>query len=54
MKCLATKASLQRPYEDQIVTPFQFCVWATSNIPGVLFDYYTVEEHKNEKKNIER
>ena len=54
MKGLATKASLQRQYEDQIVTPFHLCVWATSNIPGVFFDYYSVEEHENEKKDIER
>ena len=33
VKRLATKASLQRPYEEQIITLFQLFQWASSNIP---------------------
>ena len=54
VKRLATKASLQSPYEDQIMTPFHLYEWASSNIPGVFIDYCSVEEYENEKKNLER
>ena len=46
VKRLKTKASLQRPYEDQIMTPFHLYEWASSNIPGVFFDYCSVEEYE--------
>ena len=54
VKRLKTKASPQRPYEDQIMTPFHLYEWASSNIPAVFFDYCSVEEYENEKMNIER
>ena len=41
VKRLAAKASLQRPYEDQIMTPFQLYEWAST------------EEYKREKTFLE-
>ena len=54
VKRFATKASLQRPYEEQIMTPFQLYEWASSNIPGVSFDYCSVVEYNTESKDLER
>jgi len=50
---LAAKASLQRPYEDQIMTPFQLYEWALKNIPSVTFAYCTTEEYEREKSFLE-
>ena len=54
VKRLATKVSLQKPYEEQIMTPFQLYEWASSNISGIFFDYCSVEEYESEKINLER
>ena len=54
VKRLATKASLQRPYEDQIMTPLQLYQWASKNIPGVNFEYCTLEEYEREKSLLEK
>ena len=54
VKRLATKASLQRPYEDQIITPLQLYQWASSSIPGVNFEYCTLEEYDSEKTQLEK
>ncbi|CAN7998596.1 unnamed protein product [Ixodes hexagonus] len=35
LKRLAAKASLQRPYQDQIMTPYQLFLWASNNIKGI-------------------
>lgn len=35
VKRLASKVSIQRPYEDQIMTPHQLFLWAESNIRGI-------------------
>ena len=55
VKRLAAKASLQRPYEDQIMimTPFQLYEWASKNIPSVTFMYCTTEEYEREKSFLE-
>ena len=53
VKGLATKASLQRPYKEQIRTPFQVYQWASPKIPGIPFDYSSVEEYESEKRNLE-
>ena len=37
VKRLAARASLHRPYKQQIMTPFQLYEWARENIPGVNF-----------------
>ena len=44
VKRLAARASLQRPFENQIQTPLQLFEWAKDNIKGVHFAYATSEE----------
>ena len=39
VKRLAAHASLQRPYNNQIMTPHQLFDWVYSNLPGVHFGY---------------
>ena len=53
VKRLAARASLQRPYEDQIVTPLQLYEWATVNIPSTVFAYCSTEEYLTEKSHLE-
>lgn len=53
MKRLAAKASLQRPYTEQIMTPIQLYEWAKDNIPGINFCYYSTEEYERQKKFLE-
>ena len=53
VKRLAAKASLQRPYEEQIMTPLQLYQWSSSNIPGISFDFSSVEEYEVEKTTLE-
>ena len=55
VKRLAAKASLQRPYDDHILTPQQLYDFACKNIPGINFIYCTNEEYsENEKKPFPR
>ena len=42
VKRLVAKASLQRPYSLQIMTPCQFFDWAVENIEKVHFEYCTI------------
>ena len=49
VKRLAARASLQRPYEQQIMTPRQLFDWATKNVTAVEFRYTTNEDHLNEE-----
>ena len=37
VKRLAARASLQRPYDQQIMTPRQLFEWAVNNIPAIAF-----------------
>ena len=53
IKRLAARTSLQRPYEDQIMTPFQLYQWATSSIPSISFTFCTTEEYQAEKAFLE-
>ena len=43
VKRLAARASLQRPYEDQIQTPMQLFEWTKESIKSVHFAYATSE-----------
>ena len=49
VKRLAARASLQRPYDGQIMTPRQLYEWAVENIPSVKFHYCTVSDYKREE-----
>ena len=46
VKRLAAKASLQRPYEQQIMTPRQLYEWASDNISTIVFTYCTTDDYK--------
>jgi hypothetical protein len=54
VKRLAAKASLQRPYEDQILTPFQLFTCCKSNIKATEFFFFTGEEHTKAGKLLEK
>ena len=54
VKRLAARASLQRPTDDQIMTPFQLYKWASENIPAVTFNYCTTTEYDIEKSFLEK
>jgi hypothetical protein len=49
LKMLAAKASLQRPYNDEIMTPDQLYEWAQSSILNFNFDFVTENEYKEEE-----
>ena len=54
VKRLAARASLQRPYDQQIMTPFQLFQWAKDNIPGIVFRYCSMEEYEVIKSQLEK
>ena len=54
VKRLAARASLQRPYNEQIMTPRQLFDWASTNIPAVYFDYCSNEDYEKEQRNLEQ
>jgi hypothetical protein len=49
LKRLAAKASLQQPYNDQIMTSHQLYEWAQSSIHNLNFDFVTENEYKEEE-----
>ena len=49
VKRLAAKASLQRPYEHQMMTPRQLYEWASDNISTVAFNYRTTSTDNYKK-----
>ena len=53
VKRLAAKTSLQRPYDQQIMTPRQLFDWATTAIPTVHFEYCTTEDYEREQHHLE-
>ena len=54
VKRLAARASLQRPYNDQIMTPRQLFDWASTNVPAVHFGYCSMEDYEREQHNLEQ
>ena len=48
VKRLAARTSLQRPYNEQIMTPHQLFEFAVSEIPSVKFYYATIDEYSQE------
>lgn len=46
VKRLAAKASLQRPYDQQILTPKQLYDFAVTNIRSIDFEYCTLEDYQ--------
>ena len=53
VKQLAARASLQRPYNYQLMTPRQLFDWAFTNIPAVYFGYCSNEDYAREKSSLE-
>jgi hypothetical protein len=49
LRKLAAKASLQRPYNDEIMKPHQLYEWAQSSIHNLSFDFVTENEYKEEE-----
>ena len=45
VKRLAARASLQRPFENQILTSLEFYEWAVKNISGINFTFSTQEDY---------
>ncbi len=45
VKRLAARASLQRPTEQQIMTPYQLYEWAQANIPACVFHYCSQDDY---------
>ena len=54
VKRLAARASLQRPYNDQVMTPRQLFDWACANIPAVHFEYCSSEDYTREQSSLEQ
>lgn len=54
VKRLAARASLQRPYNDQIMTPRQLFDWACTNVPAVHFGNCSMEDYERERDNLEQ
>ena len=50
VKRTAAKASLQRPYKDQILTPKQLFEFVSKEIIGIHFAYATSQEYEEEAK----
>ena len=48
LKRLTTKASLQRPYQDQIQTPHQLYEFTKQNVPSLNVEYFTVGDWEGE------
>jgi len=48
VKRLAARASLQRPYESQILTPRELFEFGCSQIPAIKFHYATAEDYERE------
>jgi hypothetical protein len=49
LKRLAAKASLQQPYNDQIMTSHQLYEWAQCSIHNLSLDFVTENEYKEEE-----
>ena len=49
---LAIKASLQRPYENHIITPQQLYDFGNKNIPGINFMHCANEKYNEKKKKL--
>ena len=50
VKRTAAKASLQHPFEDQILTPLKLYEFVLQNIKGIHFAYSTLKDHEQEAK----
>ena len=54
VKRLASRSSLQRPYNEQIMTPRQLLDWASKSITAVYFEYCSNEEYEKEEQKLQQ
>ena len=54
VKRLAARTSLQRPYNDQIMTPRQLYDWAKVSIPNIHFEYSSIDDYKKESEHLQQ
>jgi hypothetical protein len=52
VKRLAAKASLQRPYDKQILTPVDLFQFAVDNIKNIDFEYCSLEEYEEAERKL--
>ena len=53
VKRQAARASLQRPYHEQIMTPLQLYDWASSTLNAINFTYCTTAQYSEVKDQLE-
>ena len=53
VKHLAARASLQRPYSNQIMTPHQLYNWCVDNLKTCDFEYITISQHSEEEQLLQ-
>lgn len=53
VKRLAAKASLQKPFDEQIMTPFELFEWASANIQGTVFRFSSCSDYEQTKQMLE-
>ena len=53
VKRLAARASLQRPYQEKIMTPLQLYDWARTSLKAIQFSYCTCSEYSEVKEQLE-
>ena len=53
VKRLAAKASLQKPFDEQIMTLLQLFEWASANIPSTIFRFCSKEDYQQTKEMLE-
>ena len=53
VKRLAARASLQKPFDQQIMSPTQLYEWAKENIPAIVFRYCSTEDYEVVKQELE-
>ena len=49
VKHLAARASLQRPYDQQTMTPRQLFDWAAENVPATFFQYCSLDSTRKKQ-----
>jgi hypothetical protein len=52
VKRLAARASLQRPFDQQILTPAAFFQFCEENIPNISFKFSSNQDHEAEEKKL--
>ena len=51
---IAARASLQRPYNDQIMKPYQLLEWASANVAAAHFGYCSKNDYEREQHHLEQ